>query len=702
MALQGPPISTESLLSEHQEFNNPHTFELSDRRSSVPFNYQDAGYHLPRFYARALVAIFVPVTVTVFYFAIWGAVAKRDDSLIRYGLPGEVWLYYSWFIVGVFGLNLSRYALLGVEAAMLQERFWHANDAMGLIMHCGASWSGPGGWVTGLKRFWKKDKRIAHRLWFTLALLSLLPSAALPLSGLTLELSDGYVKLSEPPMVVGRTFDNFNDRTAIEALNRAINSWKDGSPTTLPGIGIGYTPPHVDRTEHPYLASLPNSLPLGTGISDVFLAPQARVPIDGKAWGVRIGYNCSTVKSASELTILNQKPASKFFNGFEEWHTAIEDANPFLVLNTPTNNAIYIYNSSTTRSENLFGYVEIGAKQPETYDESYSPTTESGVPKTEILEYVVWQVHQFGKMPKDLKFNSAINTPIAGLSQPVNWEPDGEFSTNETFLSISDSDGKSIPYGLVRPLDTTNEPPPEGIQPVAPPIGVRCVRTSAFGHAEISAKGTYNSFEQSPSPPVHGASRAPIFGQVSLQTLWGRYLEHFRATHSPLPASSDGSSYYTGFIQAETLLQSISQAHAIEALQLMYDGAMYSDQAAYLLSGATSSRKDKVINLGTIPPMIPGMLFAIWAVGSGTLGCFYGFRRRWSEVLDGYSMFRFGADYADKICDQPQFPSIKQFDECDALRGLPGLVGDSRMEEEIGHISLVRRGNFADKRKLYI
>ena len=48
-------------------------------------------------------------------------------------------------------------------------------------------------------------------------------------------------------------------------------------------------------------------------------------------------------------------------------------------------------------------------------------------------------------------------------------------------------------------------------------------------------------------------------------------------------------------------------------------------------------------------------------------------------------MFRFGSDFpgfADGIC-------AKTYDQCPELLTLPGLVGDGRPNEQVGHISLV-------------
>jgi hypothetical protein len=78
---------------------------------------------------------------------------------------------------------------------MLQRPFWHAKNAMVLTMHGGHSWSGPAGWEKCLRRLFGR-RHIAGRLWYLLSTLSLLATVALPLSGLSVELFDGYLSRS--------------------------------------------------------------------------------------------------------------------------------------------------------------------------------------------------------------------------------------------------------------------------------------------------------------------------------------------------------------------------------------------------------------------------------------------------------------------------------------------------------------------------
>src|SRR5690606_656164 len=120
------------------------------------------------------------------------------DNPINIGPGGARLVFYAWFIVGTVGINLSGYGLQGVEASMLMEERWGANNALQLLMHCDTTWAGPGGWLKILRK-WAHLVGLKHegranpsKLWMVLASLTAMVFVALPLSGLTMEIGDGY------------------------------------------------------------------------------------------------------------------------------------------------------------------------------------------------------------------------------------------------------------------------------------------------------------------------------------------------------------------------------------------------------------------------------------------------------------------------------------------------------------------------------
>jgi hypothetical protein len=125
-------------------------------------------------------------------------------------------------------------------------------------------------------------------------------------------------------------------------------------------------------------------------------------------------------------------------------------------------------------------------------------------------------------------------------------------------------------------------------------------------------------------------------------------------------------------------------------------------QLTFLSPNATEFQSGQVIKPGVMPAIIPLALFGIWALVSSALGIVYGFRRRWTETLDGHTMFRIGAELTDHHRRELLKTTniVVKKEDCVALDDIPGLVGDTKPEIWLGRIGLVKEGR-ADKKKLY-
>ncbi|XPS75938.1 hypothetical protein M3J09_008002 [Ascochyta lentis] len=278
------------------------------------------GYPLRHFYFRTAVGVLGPVIVFCYFIAIWRIYLAPIDanSPVAFGPPGAKWVFYSWFVAGVVGLNLSLYGLAGVEAAMLMEPRWNVGDAMRLMMHADGTWSGPGGWMKMLKwivqtRRVGARQKLPGRLWFVLALPSILVFLAWPISGLCLETTDGFLHGTRGAAVpvTGFSYANFNERNRADAYDGASVTWKHALDARIPGQGTVYTPVGFDRSQYTYLEEVPVVLPKDDGINRLFLTAQADSPIEGIAWGLLLQYNCSIVEKLSDLSILkDRKPAA--------------------------------------------------------------------------------------------------------------------------------------------------------------------------------------------------------------------------------------------------------------------------------------------------------------------------------------------------------------------------------------------------------
>jgi hypothetical protein len=116
---------------------------------------------------------------------------------------------------------------------------------------------------------------------------------------------------------------------------------------------------------------------------------------------------------------------------------------------------------------------------------------------------------------------------------------------------------------------------------------------------------------------------------------------------------------------------------------------------------ATAFELGPVIKPGVMPAIVRVILFCAWALISSTLGILYGFHRRWTETLDGHTMFRLGAELSER--DRQALlrtSNIMKTEDRVALDDISALVGDTKPEMWLGRIGLVRKGK-ADKKKLY-
>ncbi|EGE07510.1 hypothetical protein TEQG_08757 [Trichophyton equinum CBS 127.97] len=144
-------------------------------------------------------------------------------------------------------------------------------------------------------------------------------------------------------------------------------------------------------------------------------------------------------------------------------------------------------------------------------------------------------------------------------------------------------------------------------------------------------------------------------------------LQHAAASQSQDPGASH--------LPASTLLQSIAQAHAAEALQMM----LYHPTSL----NATSAWKDKIFVLRSAPS-------GLTRGAINHMGC----RKCCYEYHIDDAVHKYGWRYsrleptAEEVRARRQYPGKpggRDSGQCDALRSIPGLVGDSRMRDEIGH-----------------
>lgn len=266
-----------------------------------------------RFIIRAVSCVAVPPAFAAYY--IWTYVYFLAPSSDTGHDPPQshvdgrnVW--WSWFIIGALGLNVSTYVLAGVEAGMLTTKRFGALSTDQIQMHQDKSWSKISGWWEVGRRILSRkssDGPILSPVWIPLFVLSVL-SWAFALSGLTMETRQSYRAGSEPTVaVVGSNITNFDIRPTWDVLDSAYQAWRLDRPSPIPLISALYSMPDVSIG---FNMTTGNELPSSTE-HPLFLAPQAEVPVTGNAWGIALRYSCKPIYKLGDFKILNKRLNSK-------------------------------------------------------------------------------------------------------------------------------------------------------------------------------------------------------------------------------------------------------------------------------------------------------------------------------------------------------------------------------------------------------
>ncbi|KAH7087073.1 hypothetical protein FB567DRAFT_602646 [Paraphoma chrysanthemicola] len=685
-----------------------------------PSEYDQAGGNrLQRFYTRTFVGILGPFIVCGCYVAIWCFYLTPNGSQepLLLGPRGAKWIFYSWFVVGVIGLALSLYSLLGVEAGMLMEPAWNVGDATKLMLHADKTWSGPGGWLRTIK--WSLGSRCGRRspscLWFVLAIPSLLVFVALPLSGLTMEITQGYRRLKDggPVTMTGFSYDTFNKRGGSDIYQNAAMTWKSGQELRFPGAGVVYTPRGFERSQLDFLKRVPAVFPQDDGIPQIFVTAQSEQPIEGRSWGLLLQYNCSIVNEALSFQLLN--PRNRRASNYSQQSNSVYDS----LVNEGKTYMARLNDTELQWAMNFVTVAEVGLQIRSSFDvgkQTSSNQTNScyfNNDETSTDDYPDIHQHQTFEM--------------------VLWQKLLETSVSQSYFNAYDmAYNFTIDHNITeffgaydaRVVANLSKKMYENKTTSMPAVGVQCNASSSVGSAEVNGiESSYTDFQRTDTI-IHNAwdKCAPRFtGNVPLFLLGiiegdelGSTL--FQTSGAPQPYYGTKDRPGTGkkqtflaqlkYLQAEELRRSMLRAYASYAMQLMYNGGQkYTSRdgssLTFLNPNATTFSPGSVIKSGVIPPLVPIALFCIWALFSFALGITYGFRRRWTETLDGHTMFRMGAELSESERQALLKTSniVKKEDRI-ALDEIPALVGDTKPAMWLGRIGLVKDVR-ADKKKLY-
>ena len=512
-------------------------------------------------------------------------------------------------------------------------------------------------------------------------------------------------------------------------------------------------------------------LPNTESVEEIFLTAQGETPIEGKAWGLLLYYDCKIVDELSDFVLLKDRRSSTdvwgsqvIFPGFERRGTARRtDEDPPVVGFTTAASPLDPTDSAATSTP---------TPVPSTVPASNcTGCTISDYPAQ--IKYKSYRLHDnstFVEVKKELhtdfeitrwemKIGAVIETayqtlpPKAGSNEepPCAWlNALGNPSTSYCYHNLQEDPSKPYPgiehkrtfevllwQARYDPSDFQNGTIGRTIKSLTgdyvgdngeklKAIGVSCTSSSSVGSADIDGvRSTYSNFQRSdtPVPPRRedcakrfGAETLActlnitddgclkwLFDSIGLPSPLDRYIEdseelgplHFMRVNNQLE-----------YLQADQLRQVLLQAYSTYAIKLMYnDGQDFVGVNGTRLKShvpdLTAFIAGTVIEPGVMPAAVPVALFGLWALISSGLCIVYGFRRRWSAILDGHTVFRLGAELQQTYrARMQQYSTIAEIEECEALHEIPGFVADMDPDDDVGRIGLMD-GKPARKDKFY-
>ena len=561
--------------------------------------------------------------------------------------------------------------------------------------------------------------------WSLLAFISLLPLIAPPLSGFTLELTSGYESGAHQALFSGQNETSFGDQIDSDVYTRAFNRWRFPSPSQLSGQSAFYVPDRRSPLQNnTWLKTFPNNWPDNDAMT-VFLAPQSDRPLMGSAFGMQSSINCTTITSVEQFHLLNQRTTDGLQPRCPPITCANSGGNPeedgLQETDGPSGLCDFDFYTSTPVSDqnSVFidydtigfttGFMELAVNYSSEQDGNFSD------PSPVLIEAVLWQVPVTLGIPcpdVEHQISNNIGTTVKGMEKtysptnhsqsidatpladpaPVRMDAIG-VQCNSSFIS-----GNAVLDGLngnyasfvrqepVQPVSATLLP-----LATAVPMILRSEVTAALDIQDMGSVVGLNELVNSTSPSAYLDSNNPL-PELASNASW--LLNIYKSVNAysqtpitcdesgkPIPLADTSEWQQLQLITSDQFKQAILRVHKAYAIELSAStsGSQWYGKLLYTQSTA-------VVTSGSLSPIPFMVLLIVWGLCSCTLGLVYGTRPRWAEILDGFSMFRFGSEFpgfADGVC-------AKSYDQCERLLTIPGMIGDARPSEIPGHISLVK------------
>lgn len=425
-------------------------------------------------------------------------------------------------------------------------------------------------------------------------------------------------------------------------------------------------------------------------------------------------YSCRVIEAVDQFRLLSQRtpdggrprcPSTNFASTsgasmYREVEAKINssDACDYVVYTREPQPSIE--DSISLNTFSIDGIMEMAVRKPE------SDADEGGISESMLLEVVLWQ----SPIVFDaLCSSNDLGTTVQGMSRE--YDPSKLYRWMKKKTVRLDAIGFQCNSSLITGTATINGLSgtygsfvPTAAEPIAPPAIApggayhhgfavpRIFRSETPAALEVREFGwplLQIYIDQSISSLVEQSPEAPDpVPEIASNDTWLTNLFKSVDAHSPvLLACYNDSDRSDNSVVQPTLLNSTQFQQAFIRALKAYTIEITTSRGPQWYGDLVYTQPTVIVVRGQLNPIVIVVLLVIWAASCSTLGALYSTRPRWSDMLDGFSMFRFGSDvrgFADGIC------CVEDYEHCSDLLNIPGLVGDSEPKLHPGHISLVR------------
>jgi len=637
-------------------------------------------------------------------------------------------VFFAWLILSIFVLDWAKSGIAGFEAAALMTPRLAPTDARQLMWHADRAWGSVSSWckvvVISVEYACKKLTRRRGApvewtgpgpLWFYLAFSSILFYVTVPLSGLSMDPENALRLGNRPVILTGINQTTFDGRASNDLAEQMDGRWRQGTPTTPHGPAVFYAPEGTPDASNTYFEDIIQSIYYKQQINSSLSADESRVTFFtgpevterayGTAWGFLTNLSCTPVHPYKGLELLQIKEINNWTAkpGFTSSLTYGPNLTTFLQAQLFVGDEAVWFDMSEVIGLK-YQYVMAANSDVSTATSLY--TNGATLPVNGTLEMAMWQSYDgSSSFGPDETFRNMSSNPIVVSSVSI--------YDNQTYLGY----------------------------------GIRCKASTTTGRAELSAMtNTFSSFQQ--EAPDSGKSHfssliALSTGVAGLHTLvYSAFTTKALVLLGPPKCKSDASASCNGWVGAnkatravpiprndnmEVRLPTLSPARMALGLSKLFGEGAVAMMAIGPGNWTSVPNATSDLGLFALEPandIVPGRvsygvviaLLTIWALVTvlPQLWPAFLYGRRWGEVLDGFAMFRLGAEWKGAVneLESDEFWSSG----ATSLRKVPGMIGDMKPRDGDGKlrdgIDDVRGGNIgfvglshhkaeADTRRVY-